>query len=42
MIGIVSKDDYASTLREYHERQTEMKSDARETVAGILARRGVT
>ena len=31
--GIVTKDEYASTLRAYHERQKEMKSDARDKAA---------
>ena len=35
--GFVTKDEYESTLREYHERQTEMKSDAREAAADMLA-----
>ena len=30
-MGIVTKDEYASTLRAYHESQTEMKSEARDT-----------
>ena len=29
MDGLVSKDEYEQTLRAYHERQAEMKSDAR-------------
>ena len=33
MVGIVTKDEYASTLRAYHERQEDMKSDAREKAA---------
>ena len=33
MAGIVTKDEYANTLRVYHERQKEMKSDAREQAA---------
>ena len=33
MQGIVTKDGYASTLRTYHERQKEMKSDARDKAA---------
>jgi len=31
--GIITKDEYASTLRAYHERQKEMKSDARDKAA---------
>ena len=30
MTGFISKDEYARTLRAYHERQKEMKSDARD------------
>ena len=37
--GSVTKDEYASTLRAYHERQTEMKSEARDTA--FKARRAV-
>jgi len=33
MKGVVTKDEYATTLRAYHERQKEMKSDAREKAA---------
>ena len=33
MIGKVTKDEYASTLRAYHERQKEMKSDERDKAA---------
>ena len=33
MDGLVTKDEYASTLRAYHERQTEMRSDARNKAA---------
>jgi len=29
-VGLVTKEEYASTLRAYHERQKEMKSDARD------------
>jgi len=29
-VGLVTKDEFASTLRSYHERQKEMKSDARD------------
>ena len=36
MKGVVTKDEYGSTLRAYHDRQKEMKSDARE--AGAVAR----
>ena len=35
--GLVTKDEYASTLRAYHEHQTEMKSKARD--AAVKARR---
>ena len=31
--GVVTKDEYANTLRAYHERQKEIKSDAREIAA---------
>ena len=37
--GLVSKDEYTNTLRSYHERQKEMKSDARDKAAAILDRR---
>ena len=40
--GSVSKDDYSSALREYQKSTDEMKSDAREAVAEILAQRGMT
>ena len=33
MKGLVTKDDYANTVRSYHDRQKEMKSDTRERVA---------
>ena len=33
--GFVTKDEYANTLRVYHERQMEMKSDAREKAAAL-------
>jgi hypothetical protein len=33
--GDVTKDEYASTLRAYHERQSEMKSEARDIAAAI-------
>ena len=33
MKGVVTKDEFASTLRAYHERQKEMKSDMREEAA---------
>ena len=33
MAGFVTKDEYANTLRAYHERQKEMKSDARDKAA---------
>jgi len=39
MSGFISKDEYARTLRTYHERQKEMKSDARDTAA-LLRRTG--
>jgi len=35
--GLVTKDEYASTLRAHHERLDEMKSDEREEAAQILA-----
>lgn len=35
MKGIVTKDEYASTLRAHHERHKEMKSDARDKAAAI-------
>ena len=35
--GFVTKEEYESTLRAYHERQTEMKSEARDKVAAYLA-----
>ena len=38
--GFVTKDEYASTLRAYHESQTEMKSEARDKAADFHARRG--
>ena len=38
--GFVIKDEYASTLRAYHESQTEMKSEARDKAADFQARRG--
>ena len=34
--GIVTKDEYANTLRAYQERQNEMKSDERDTIATAL------
>ena len=34
--GFVTKEEYESTLRAYHERQTEMKSKAREAVMAYL------
>ena len=37
--GFVTKDEYASTLRAFHERQTEMKSEARDKAADAYARR---
>ena len=33
MDGDVTKDEYAGTLRAYHERQTEMKSETRDAAA---------
>ena len=36
MNGFVTKDEYASTLRAYHERQQEMKNDARDIAALLL------
>ena len=39
MEGYVTKDDYAGTLRAYHESQTEMKSEARDKAADFQARR---
>ena len=39
MSGFILKDEYARTLRAYHERQKEMKSDARDTAA-LLRRTG--
>ena len=36
--GVVSKEDYEMTLRAYHERQKEMKSDARDEAAANYAR----
>lgn len=35
MNGMVTKDEYASTLRAYHERQQGMKNDARDMAAAI-------
>jgi len=37
--GLVGKDEYANTLRSYHERQKEMKSEMRDKAAAILDRR---
>ena len=37
MQGGITKDGYASTLRVYHERQNEMKSDERDEATKILA-----
>ena len=37
MYGDVTKDDYESTLRAYHNRQAEMKSEARDKAAAVLA-----
>lgn len=36
----VTKDEYEETLRAYHNRQLEMKSEARDKVAQILSSRG--
>jgi len=36
--GVVQKEDYEMTLRAYHERQKEMKSDARDEAAAFNAR----
>jgi len=36
-LGLVTKEDYESTLRAYHERQKEMKSDARDEAATAYA-----
>jgi hypothetical protein len=36
MGGVVAKDEYANTLREYHESQTEMKSEERDKAARTL------
>ena len=36
MKGYVTKDEYAGTLRAYHERQTERKSEARDAAADFL------
>ena len=33
MQGGITKDEYANALRSYHERQKEMRSDAREKAA---------
>ena len=35
--SLVTKNEYESTLRAFHESQMEMKSDARDTAAAILA-----
>ena len=35
-VGLVTKEEYANTLRAYHERQKEMKSDDRDTAREIL------
>ena len=37
--GLVTKNEYESTLRAYHESQMEMKSEAREKIADIMAQR---
>ena len=36
MMGLVTKDEYANTLRAYHERQKEMKSDMRDKAAMLI------
>ena len=36
MHGLVTKEEYANTLREYQKSQDEMKSDARDRAAAIL------
>lgn len=36
-LGFVTKDGYEITLRDYHERQKEMRSDAREKAAALIA-----
>ena len=38
MKGYVTKEEYASTLRAYHESQTEMKSEARDKASALKAR----
>jgi len=38
MDGMVTKDEYAKTLRAYHERQQEMKSDERDKAAAYHER----
>ena len=40
LINQVTKDEYANTLRAYHERQKEMKSDARDKASVVFFRRG--
>ena len=42
MAGIVTKDEYESTLRACHESQMEMKSEARDKAAAFLAEIGAT
>jgi hypothetical protein len=39
MDGDVTKDEYAGTLRAFHERQSEMKSEARDQASDLEARR---
>ena len=36
--SLVTKNEYESTLRVYHERQTEMKSEARDKAADMISR----
>ena len=38
--GFLTKDEYASTLRAYYDRQKEMKSDARDKASVVFFRRG--
>ena len=35
-LGYITKDEYADTLRAYHERQKEMKSEERDMVISFL------
>jgi len=41
MNGLVTKDEYANTLRAYHERHMEMKSDQRDKAAANIAANGL-